>query len=235
MERYSSDIFAFQRPRWTIQSLEVYWEFRTPNAPLVAESFGTHTSDYFRRHRKRMHLSEIDYNAGYVSYTYQMRKQNVSVVLYAKTQDCICIECRFTSYPKSMYAAFTDRAYSPSSLLATSSMISALAEKARLEMAPLRQAHKTYNQRDVIRRWELVSALAAFSHMAGHNQIIIQRIIQNLLINQRVVETSDRQYNEALRRMVERKLLKRLPKTPRQPQSYSLTGAMKKIIGALNN
>ncbi|MGB4107404.1 MAG: hypothetical protein WBK55_06370 [Alphaproteobacteria bacterium] len=236
IERYSTrDIFVFEHPgAWTVKSLEVYWEYRAVNAPLVVESFCNHAAHYFRRHRRRIHLKEIDQEASFASYIFEPGRKGVSIAVYAKTQSRIRVECRFTTYPKSIYnKALTDRRFPRGNLSSLFSMIEALAEMAQDEMLPLRAAHKSY-KKNVLRRFGLINTLAAISYMAAQDEMIIHRVIENLLVNKLVVENQDQKYNQALRRMAERNLLKPLPKRSRQPRIYAPSGILRKIISSIS-
>lgn len=219
---------------WTIKAAEVYWEFQVPNAPLVAESFSQHAADHFRRHRLRMHLSEIDTDGAAQSYIFDTKRKDVSIALYAKTDNRIRVECRFKTYPKQIYSTeLTNAKYPASRVNGLLSMLSALTAKASKEMKPLREAHESFTPTAVRKKADAIGTLAALSWVAGHDQIMTRRILQSLMLTGRVSAGADKTYNAVLDKMAQRGLVRPYPKRARQPIEYAPVASFKRIIAAL--
>lgn len=235
IETYAEDGYFsfFQEPtEWAVRSVEVYWEFHADNAPVTVIDFGKYASTYFRRHRERMHHSMTDYDGVFTSYIFDTAHKNVKLALYAKTEDRIRIECRFSVSPKILFNkhGFNDENYPRNDIRNLSRMISDVVAKAQSAAAPLKNACEDYKPSKPNTLSQAISSLAALSYMAGHNQTLTQKIIRTLLISGRVAETTDPKYNDALTRMKERGLLKDYRKRPNQPREYSPVSFLKTLI-----
>ena len=210
---------------WTLSRTEIYWEFEHENAVAVADDFGKFIANSFKSSSTRYHLDEAaDIESGR-SYIFKTTNKNISIALYAKTDNRIRIECRFLKNPKECFADINNTLFPNTDLMALVGMLESLKEKALETLSPIAEKSRYYDSTQVPNTTALAIQLSTVSSITK-NPLFIKHILEGALIDGRISETTDDTFNTVLLELSEAGLLKKLRKKANKPRFYEVVGSL---------
>lgn len=244
IRKYDRDnLFTFvprQLSDWSLRGAELYWEFRQPDAVTMAKIFGAHMANNYVRHRVSYYGDKLapmeDISGAICSWVFYTGTENVHLALYAKANNRIRVECRFTSTVTKIYSSeFPDKyPFSRSDIRGLLQLLRELKSKSYDNIYKIGEERRNFDPTPLMKAYDAVDTVTALNFAAGTDQLSMLQVIKTIKMASRVSETGKSAYDKCLHRMVQRGLLKQIGrKKPDQPRHYQPSRAFSSFIALL--